>query len=429
MADAERCWQQWLETAARQEKPLSDWMQAAAQKPHTAYPLLTAVFGNSPYLSRLLQLYPDMAYEYAHNGADNTYAKLLQDLGAIALADVTPQELIRLLRIAKGKLALLVALADLSGTWPLEHVTEALSAFAEKSLTVALDALLLAGHKVGDIVLADTSQPSRNCGIIILGMGKLGGSELNYSSDIDLIVIFEPGKLGYKGRHNEQHYMNKLAHELVNIMQERTANGYVFRTDLRLRPDPASTPPAINIDAAYYYYESVGQNWERAAMIKARPVAGDITAGERFLKALAPFMWRRSLDFASINDIHSIKRQMDSVRNKQISLKGHNIKLGMGGIREIEFYVQIHQLIWGGRVPVLRTKATCETLARLLEHGLIDAETQHTLHEAMYSCANWSIVCRWSQTNRRTLFPIMMKQFAASPALWRMIPWKCLKKK
>jgi [glutamine synthetase] adenylyltransferase / [glutamine synthetase]-adenylyl-L-tyrosine phosphorylase len=382
MADAERCWQQWLETAARQEKPLSDWMQAAAQKPHTAYPLLTAVFGNSPYLSRLLQLYPDMAYEYAHNGADNTYAKLLQDLGAIALADVTPQELIRLLRIAKGKLALLVALADLSGTWPLEHVTEALSAFAEKSLTVALDALLLAGHKVGDIVLADTSQPSRNCGIIILGMGKLGGSELNYSSDIDLIVIFEPGKLGYKGRHNEQHYMNKLAHELVNIMQERTANGYVFRTDLRLRPDPASTPPAINIDAAYYYYESVGQNWERAAMIKARPVAGDITAGERFLKALAPFMWRRSLDFASINDIHSIKRQMDSVRNKQISLKGHNIKLGMGGIREIEFYVQIHQLIWGGRVPVLRTKATCETLARLLEHGLIDAETQHTLHEA-----------------------------------------------
>jgi glutamate-ammonia-ligase adenylyltransferase len=213
-------------------------------------------------------------------------------------------------------------------------------------------------------------------------MGKLGGGELNYSSDIDLIIIFEPGRLNYKGRHNEQHYMNKLAHELVSIMQERTAQGYVFRTDLRLRPDPASTPPAINIDAAYFYYESVGQNWERAAMIKARPVAGDLVAGERFLKALAPFMWRRSLDFASINDIHSIKRQMDSTRNKQIEIKGHNIKLGMGGIREIEFYAQIHQLIWGGRMPVLRTKATCETLGVLQENNLLDAQTEDVLREA-----------------------------------------------
>ena len=182
--------------------------------------------------------------------------------------------------------------------------TASLSQFAQMALTVTVDSLLRMGHKRGEITLADNEYPSPGSGIIVLGMGKLGAFELNYSSDIDLIIIFEPGKLGYKGRHNEQHYMNKLAHDLVSIMQERTAQGYVFRTDLRLRPDPASTPPAINIDAAYFYYESVGQNWERAAMIKARPVAGDLPAGERFLKALAPFMWRRSLDFASINDIN-----------------------------------------------------------------------------------------------------------------------------
>jgi glutamate-ammonia-ligase adenylyltransferase len=176
--------------------------------------------------------------------------------------------------------------------------------------------------------------------------------------------------------------MNKLAHELVSIMQDRTKDGYVFRTDLRLRPDPASTPPAVTTDAAYYYYESVGQNWERAAMIKARPVAGDMEAGEKFLKSLTPFMWRRNLDFAAINDIHSIKRQMDSRENKNIKPQGHNIKLGLGGIREIEFYTQIHQLIWGGREPSLRLRATCDTMIMLREFGLITEDKEATLKNA-----------------------------------------------
>lgn len=374
-ADTERCLQQWRDLAARTEhSALADWIEDAASD---LQPLLEAVFGNSPYLARLLLLYPYILHDMATLGADAAHARLVAELDAIDTADLTRQ-----LRIAKGKLALLVALADIQGEWGLENVTGALSDFAQRSLTLAVDALLAAAHKRGEIILPSPENSSADSGIIILGMGKLGGRELNYSSDIDLIVFYESGRLGYKGRHNEQHFMNKLAHDIVTIMQERTAQGYVFRTDLRLRPDPASTPPAITIDAALYYYESVGQNWERAAMIKARPVAGDIEAGERFIKSIVPFIWRRNLDFAAINDIHSIKRQMDSIGSKTIQLPGHNIKLGQGGIREIEFYTQIHQLIWGGRQFILRSRATCETLSKLTEIGLIDEGTENTLRDA-----------------------------------------------
>lgn len=333
---------------------------------------------HSPYLSRLALAHPEIVREVTSRGADAAYADLLSVLASHDDLALFMQQL----RVAKNKVALLVAAADITGHWPLTNVTKALSDFAERSLVLTVNHLLMAAHKRDEITLKDPNDPAPDSGIIVLGLGKLGGYELNYSSDIDLIILFEPGKLAYKGRHNEQHFMNKLAYDVVHVLQERTADGYVFRTDLRLRPDPASTPPAINVEAAYYYYEGVGQNWERAAMIKARPVAGDIKAGERFLKNLAPFMWRRNLDFAAINDIHSIKRQMDARQHKVIQLAGHNIKLGLGGIREIEFYVQIHQLIWGGRELDLRTLGTLETLAKLVQHGLIDPAKETVLREA-----------------------------------------------
>lgn len=378
ITDVERCLLQWKEVADRQQDDsLGAWMRAISGS--SIYPLMRAVFGNSPYLSRLVLHQPALVREIEERGIDAVYERL----ASAPPGDVADSAaLMRELREAKSRMALVIALADIAGFWGWEKVTAALSDFAEYALRVSIDHLLRVMHHRGEITLLDPEQPSQGSGLVVLGMGKLGGRELNYSSDIDLIILFEPDCLGYKGRQNEQHFMNKLAHELVTIMQERTAQGYVFRTDLRLRPDPASTPPAVNIHAAYNYYESVGQNWERAAMIKARPVAGDIAAGEKFIKNLTPFMWRRSLDFASINDIHSIKRQMDSAQNKDIQPNGHNIKLGMGGIREIEFYAQIHQLIWGGRQPVLRTRATCETLTKLVEMGLIDEEQEYVLKEA-----------------------------------------------
>lgn len=328
-------------------------------------------FSYSPYLTHLLRLYPDMVA----GDAETAFADVM---AALPDATLEQSELMKALRIAKGKLALLTAHADIGGAWPLEKVTRALSDFAQRAVAISLDTLLKAAHTRGDIEVSS----AENSGIIILAMGKLGAYELNYSSDIDLMVFFERDRIGYKGRHNEQHFMNKLAHDLVHILQERTAEGYVFRTDLRLRPDPASTPPAIATAAALYYYESVGQNWERAAMIKARQIAGDKEIGAQFLKNISPFMWRRSLDFAAINDIHSIKRQMDARQSKDIQMRGHNIKLGMGGIREIEFFVQIHQLIWGGKLPGLRTRGTAETLDNLVTLKLVEAAKAETLKKA-----------------------------------------------
>lgn len=338
-------------------------------------------FEHSPYLTRLVDRYPELCGRVATEALDS-----LVKGECFSLPDTfeSQQSLMKALREAKGKLALLVAIGDVVQQWPLGKITRYLSEFADYALGTALDFLLQSAAKRGDIVLPNEVSPSVGSGIIVLGMGKLGAFELNYSSDIDIIIFFEPEQLGYKGRQTEQHFMNKLAQDIVQIMQERTVDGYVFRTDLRLRPDPASTPPAVTTHAAMLYYESVGQNWERAAMIKARPVAGDIVAGDGILKALSPYMWRRNLDFAAINDIHSIKRQMDARAERVIRVPGHNIKLGQGGIREIEFYTQIHQLIWGGRKPALRTRGTCETLKILVEEALIPQDTCESLIEAYH---------------------------------------------
>ena len=210
-------------------------------------------------------------------------------------------------------------------------------------------------------------------------MGKLGAFELNYSSDIDLIVLFDKDTLPYKGTRNAQHFMNKVASDLTTILQERTSEGYVFRTDLRLRPDPMSTPLAVTVAAALTYYETVGQNWERAAMIKARPIAGDKEASIAYMRELIPFIWRKTLDFATIADIHSIKRQMNVKGGKDIELYGHNIKTGVGGIREIEFFVQTQQLVWGGRIPEVRVPGTLAGLNALTQYELVKPEVRDAL--------------------------------------------------
>ena len=210
-----------------------------------------------------------------------------------------------------------------------------------------------------------------------------GARELNYSSDIDLIVLFDPEKANYRGRRSPQEAFVRLTRDLVTLLDERTGDGYVLRTDLRLRPDPGAMPMAITYNAAMAYYESMGQNWERAAMIKARPAAGDLDLGRAFLRELTPFVWRKHLDFWAIQDVHSIKRQIHAQKGgAQIALAGHNIKLGRGGIREIEFFAQTQQLIYGGRSPALRTPRTKQALAALVEAGRIDQSTASTLSQA-----------------------------------------------
>ena len=350
-----------------------------ADEDHRA--LVMAVAGNSPYLARLLGKYPAVLAAFLTLGADGTWAQFSErvaQMGAM-LQDMPQTAFVSQLRHRKAECALTVALADISGQWSLAQVTRALSEFAEAAAKAALRFLLLRAGERGELAFSNAAEPELGSGIIILGMGKLGAYELNYSSDIDLIVLFDKDRLPYSGPRNAQQFMTKLAGDLVALMQERTPDGYVFRTDLRLRPDPMSTPLAVTIAAALSYYETVGQNWERAAMIKARPIAGDAKAAAAYMRELVPFIWRKTLDFATIADIHSIKRQMNVKSGKVIELPGHNIKTGMGGIREIEFFVQTQQLVWGGRIPELRVQGTLAALAVLTEYELCTPQVRDAL--------------------------------------------------
>lgn len=293
-------------------------------------------------------------------------------------------EIMFTLRRTKCRVSLALGLADLSGTLAAPRITQLLSLFAEAALSAACNFLLKELHNSGKVELVDEKNPSYKSGLIVLGMGKLGGHELNYSSDIDIILFFDPeAKMELKVDDATTLFV-RFAKQLSKLMQERTADGYVFRTDLRLRPDPGSTPLAISIETAFNYYEAYGQNWERAAFIKARASAGDLEAGQSFLKELRPFIWRKYLDFAAISDVHSIKRQIHAHKGHgEIALKGHNVKLGRGGIREIEFFAQTQQLIAGGRNPELRNIGTIETLYQLTKNNWIDENARDAM-EASY---------------------------------------------
>ena len=345
--------------------------------------LLASLFGNSPFLTQCCLREPGLLMRLVQRGPDATFADVGDGLNRHLAESPERPALIEALRLYKRRVALLVAVADIAQWWPLERVTSALSACAETALAAAARHLLAAAAAQGELALADPAMPEQASGLIVLGMGKLGARELNYSSDVDLIVLFDGEGRRYTGRRSPGQFFARLAQELVRLMQERTRDGYVFRTDLRLRPDPASTPPALSVNAALTYYESAGQNWERAAMIKARPVAGDLAAGAAFLAELRPFLWRKHLDFAAIQDIHSIKRQINAHRGgSRIAVSGHNIKLGRGGIREIEFFAQTQQLIWGGRFPALREAGTCAALDALAKAGRIGAAAAAELGEA-----------------------------------------------
>lgn len=345
--------------------------------------LLESLFGNSPFVTFVAEREPAFTVSLLCRGPDRVMATLWDELAEThqgALAGIDPGAA---LRRTKRRLSLAVALADIAGIWTLEQVTEALSECAERALDAALAYLLVDAARRGVISVSDADDPLRGCGVIVLGMGKLGGRELNYSSDIDLIVFYDPERFRTANIDEQQKHAARITRGLVRLMAERTVDGYVFRTDLRLRPDPGSTPVAISTVAAEEYYETLGQNWERAALIKARPVAGDRDMGEAFLRWLRPFIWRKHLDFAAIQDIHSIKRQIDAHRGGgRITLGGHNVKLGRGGIREIEFFAQTQQLIWGGRIPMVRVNRTVDALAALARAGKIDAAVATEMTDA-----------------------------------------------
>src|SRR3546814_656277 len=319
----------------------------------------------SPFLKLQLGSRPDLA-ETLRAGAVSGALVMAKASGAGA-PDVGAA-----LRRERSGLALVLGVGDLAGTLPLERVVTELSDFADRALQQALDAAIEAR--------TPGAEPR---GFAIIALGKLGSRELNYSSDIDLLLLFDPATLPVKLREEPAQAAVRIGQRVIETLQKRDAEGYVFRVDLRLRPSPEATPIALPVNAAISYYESSALPWERAAFIRARCVAGDRALGRYFLDAIHPFVWRRSLDFGAIGELRSISRRIrDHYAQGQRFGPGFDLKRGRGGIREIEFFAQIHQLIHGGREPALREPATLDALATLSKAGRISGDEASDLVEA-----------------------------------------------
>lgn len=340
--------------------------------------LLEGTAGCSPYLAGLIEREAVWLGRLAHEDAEDLLEGVWQDIeqasGDLKLA----------FRVAKRRVAVLAALADLGGVWPLGTVTRSLTELADRCLHKGLTQLVGTFIARGKLRVMTPGDGSTAAGMCILAMGKMGAYELNYSSDIDLICLFDETRFDPDDYQEARSSFVKITRQLMGLMSEVTADGYVFRTDLRLRPDASVTPVCIAMEAAERYYESVGRTWERAAFIKARPCAGDLAAGEAFLQRLSPFVWRKHLDFAAIQDAHDMRLRIRDHKGLggQMTLEGHNMKLGAGGIREIEFFTQTRQLIAGGRDAALRSRETLNGLQRLSDAGWVPESARAELSAA-----------------------------------------------
>ena len=359
-------------------RPLPDAPAADAHLPGADPDLARLVAGTagcSPFLAGLIAKEADWLSDAAR-APERHLAETIADVATLA-----PDALGSGMRQAKRRVAVLAALADLGGVWPLETVTGALTDLACACVDATLKSLVAA--EIGRGRMPDLSPGDADTagGMVALAMGKMGAGELNYSSDIDLICLFDDGRFAPDGVADARAGFVRITRRMCALLSDVTDEGYVFRTDLRLRPDASVTPVCLSMAAAERYYESVGRTWERAAYIKASPAGGDIDAGHRFLATLTPFVWRKHLDFAAIEDAHDMRLRIRDHRGLHgaLTLEGHNMKLGRGGIREIEFFTQTRQLIAGGRDPSLRVRGTREGLAALAAAGWIPDATAERL--------------------------------------------------
>ena len=337
--------------------------------------LISGTAGSSPYLAGLIETQADWLEE-ALDDPDAAAAAVLDDVTRLATYDLAAG-----LRRAKKRIALITALADLAGVWTLERVTGLLSDFAALACDLALKAQVARQIRRGKLPGQAEDDIATAAGMVVLAMGKMGAGELNYSSDIDLICLFDETRYARDDFTEARQALVRATREMSAMLNERTKDGYVFRTDLRLRPDPSVTPVCLSMAAAEQYYESLGRTWERAAYIKARPAAGDIAAGERFIAALRPFIWRRHLDYATIQDAHDMRLRIRESKGLggPLHVPGHDMKLGRGGIREIEFFTQTRQLISGGRDESLRVRGTVPGLMALAARGWISQDVADRL--------------------------------------------------
>ena len=344
--------------------------------PENLVDLIEGTAGCSPYLDLMMRREADWLRGIVNRDLDVVFAEILEDISGDSFQSLSDN-----LRTAKRRGALLAALADLGGLWSLEQVTGSLTGLADRAVQVSLDHLVRAEIARGKLPGCTADDAA---GMVVLAMGKMGAGELNYSSDIDLIVLFD------ETRHDPENYGEvraafiRITQRMVKLLSAVTGGGYVFRTDLRLRPDPSSTPVCMAMEPAERYYESLGRTWERAAFIKARPCAGAIDAGWAFLDRLKPFIWRKYLDFAAIQDAHDMRLRIREHKRLHgpVLVPGHNMKLGRGGIREIEFFTQTRQIIGGGRDNEIRQRETLKALKALVTNGWVEADMASYLNDA-----------------------------------------------
>ncbi|QPI74340.1 bifunctional [glutamine synthetase] adenylyltransferase/[glutamine synthetase]-adenylyl-L-tyrosine phosphorylase [Sphingobium sp. Cam5-1] len=321
--------------------------------------------GHSPFLARQMDRFPEVV-DLLAVGDVEAALKAARDVSG------AEEEIARSLRRRKGALSLVTAAADLSGAWDLDRVTRTLSDFADQALEEALHA-----------TFAERYPGAEPKGFVVLALGKHGSRELNYSSDIDPILLYDPAILPHGEREDPADAAVRIGRRVSELLNARDGDGYVFRVDLRLRPSPEATPIALPVEAAIGYYESTAMGWEQAAFVRARPAAGDLGLGDYFMQQIRPFVWRRSLDFGAIDAITDISRRIrDHYAQGQAFGPGYDLKRGRGGIREVEFFAQTHQLIHGGRDPALRSGNTREALRALAAAGVFDPEVSRKLDEA-----------------------------------------------
>ena len=341
--------------------------------------LIAGMAGCAPYLRSLILREASWLHKALATPPQDSLGAIHTDLALVA-----PDHLASALRRAKGRTALLTALCDLGGVWTLHQITGALTQLADHAVDLTLKTLVADEIRRGKLPGARPDDIASAGGMVVLAMGKMGAAELNYSSDIDLICLFDQDRYGDDWNEARSTFI-RVTRKMTAILSDITAEGYVFRTDLRLRPDAAVMPVCLSMAAAETYYEAQGRTWERAAYIKARPCGGDLAAGARFLKTLTPFVWRKHLDFAAIQDAHDMRLRIRDHRglNRPLMVEGHNMKLGQGGIREIEFFTQTRQLIAGGRDPDLRGRGTLDALDALAKKGWLPPQVAADL-SALY---------------------------------------------
>lgn len=318
---------------------------------------------NSPFLSGLMERNADLMALIEAGDLDaalhSALARQSESVGAT-------------LRQQRQGVALVTALADLAGIWDLTRVTRILSDFADHALDEAISA-----------AIEERVPGAPNQGFAVIALGKHGGRELNYSSDIDPIFLFDPRTLPHRERDDVAEAAVRYGRRVIELLSALDADGYVFRVDMRLRPSPEVSPIVLPVEAAISYYESSALAWEQAAFIRSRVCAGDRALGDYFLNAIQPFIWRKSLDFGQLKNITAMTAQIRDhyAKGQKIGL-GYDLKRGHGGIRECEFFAQAHQLIHGGRDVALRNPDTREALAALAAAGWIKAEEAEALDAA-----------------------------------------------